>query len=695
MKYILLLITSILFTFNLSAQSAQMINEFLYGVAYYHEYMPEERLDKDISLMKECGINTVRMGESTWTLFEPEDGRFEFEWFIRILDAMHNAGIKVIIGTPTYAIPQWMVKKYPDILVTTFYNKQQYGGRQNMDICHPEYHRYAERIVREMVSRTYNHPAVIGFQIDNETKSYSTASSYANALFLQHLKNKFGTVENLNKAWNFNYWSHTLTHWEDLNITGSYSNQAYWLEWNRFQHTLVTDFLMMQKNIVDAYKKPYQFVTQNFDLYWRNNQSSGPNPDVNHHQSQVATDIAGIDIYHEWGNKFDGSVISFAGDMTRSLKKKNYLVIETQAQAKGANNIGQYPLYDGQLRQAVYSHISSGANMVSYWPWHSLHNGLESFWKGILSHDMEPNRPFQEVRKTAGELKRIQEKIINISIKNEVAILYSIDAFNGIQNKSFSTKVNYADLINIMHKSAYKLNVGTDIIIPGRDSLENYKVVMIPALYIASDSLLQAIDNYVKNGGHVIMTFKSGFCDLNSRVYATIAPGLLRNACGFYYQEFYNPEKAIPLRGNPFKLSEQENLMDEFIELIIPETAKVLAHYDHPFFGKYAAITQNSYGNGSVTYIGSYPSEAVLKSVAKDVFVQAGIEIPSMPPSITLKKGKNTYQKTVYYYFNYSSDIASVIYNFKDGMELISGKEIKKKQVMAINPWDVIIIEEN
>ncbi|NMB73044.1 MAG: hypothetical protein GYA22_12935 [Bacteroidales bacterium] len=156
------------------------MKELLYGVSYYDEYMPESRIEKDIALMTACDINTVRVGESTWSVWEPEDGKFDFSRLDKMLDAFHQAGIKVIVGTPTYAIPQWMAKKHPEIMVTRFSGQVPYGGRQNMDITNPDYLRYAERIIRNMIGHIAGHPAVIGFQLDNETKSYQTASSYAN-----------------------------------------------------------------------------------------------------------------------------------------------------------------------------------------------------------------------------------------------------------------------------------------------------------------------------------------------------------------------------------------------------------------------------------------------------------------------------------------------------------------------------------
>ena len=192
----------------------------LYGAAYYNEYTPQdtptaqaERLEKDIVLMKAAGLNVVRMGESTWSLWEPADGQFDYAWMDRIVDAMGEAGIKVILGTPTYSIPAWMAHQHPEILADRIPGGQfggkavpgVYGMRQNMDTDSPAYRFYAERLIRHIVAHYKNNPTVIGWQVDNETSSYDAANKDVFIGFQHYLEKKFGTPENLSKAWFLNY----------------------------------------------------------------------------------------------------------------------------------------------------------------------------------------------------------------------------------------------------------------------------------------------------------------------------------------------------------------------------------------------------------------------------------------------------------------------------------------------------------
>jgi beta-galactosidase len=670
-------------------------DHIMYGVAYYDVYMPEDRLEQDIELMKECGINTVRIGESTWSQWEPADGVFDFSDLDRMLDAFHDAGIQVIVGTPTYAIPQWMAKKHPEMMVTHFSGQVPYGGRQNMDITNPDYLRYAGRIIRNLIGHCAGHPAVIGFQLDNETKSYQTASTYAKQQFIEHLKAKFGTTDSLNRTWNLYYWSQSIKNWEDLHVSGSMANQAINLEWSRFQQELATNFLLWQRKIVDEYKKPHQFVTQNFDYYWKDG-SVGPQPAVDHYAAARALDIASTDIYHKIQDQFDGVMIAFGGDNTRGLKNSNYFVMETNCQSATWHSDKIFIPYDGQLRQAFYAHLASGANMVAYWPWHNIHNAGETYWKGILGHDLQPNRGFNEVKKISEEVSRIQDKLISLRKQNDVAILYSIDSFHALEIKKISTEIDYAEIFMQIYEAFYKNNIETDIITPHNFEPEKYKLVVIPPLLVCTDEMLKKMDTYVKGGGHILMFYKSGYADENYNMRPVTMPGILRDACGFSYQDYTNTTVRVPLKGNTFKADPGEYYAGTFMELLVPEGCDVLASYDHKHWGKYAAITRNSYEKGSLTYVGTLVSDLLMQQIAMNAAQKAnvltGVNQYSFP--VIFKSGKNQQGKTIRYVFNFSDETKSILYPAGTGVNLLNGEKIEKGGSVAVGAWDLLIVEE-
>lgn len=679
---------TLLFAFIQAAIAQQTkINQLLYGVAYYDEYMPYERLDKDVQMMKEAGINVVRIAESTWSTMEPQDGVFDFSHIDRVLNAMGKAGIKVIVGTPTYAVPTWIVRKYPDVLAITPQGQNKYGPRQNMDITNKHFLFYAERVIWKLMEHVKDHPAIIGYQIDNETKAYNTAGPEVQKQFVEYMKIKFVSLDSINRAFGLDYWSNRINSWEDFpSMTGSI-NASQNAEFAKFQRKLVTDYLMWQAGIVNQYKRPEQFITQNFDFDWRGH-SYGIQTEVDHFAAAKALDIAGIDIYHPSQDALTGTEISFGGDVTRSMKGgKNYLLLETQAQG-----FPQWVPYPGQLRLQAFSHLASGANMVEYWHWHSIHNSIETYWKGLLSHDFEPNPLYEEAKTIGKDFQRLSPHLINLKKTNDAAILFSNEALTGFNQ--FRPGESYNDILRSMYDALYKMNVGVDFVDPSSTNLEKYKLLLVPALYAAPDSLLLRLNRFVKNGGHIVYTFKSGFSDQNVKVRSSRQPGIISEACGIYYSLFTTPQN-VSLKGDPYQAG-SENKIFTWMELINPVTATVLAYYDHPVWGKYAAITENKYGKGLATYIGCRPANALMEKILADAVKKAGLwgEAQQLYFPVITKQGINEKGKTVHYIFNYSATPVTINYTFKNGRELLSDKLVNKGSPLELDPWDFHIVEE-
>lgn len=661
------------------------LKKILYGTAYYYEYLPYDRLDQDIQMMVQAHINVVRIGESTWGTYEKQDGEFDFSSLDKVLDAMHAAGISVIVGTPTYAIPTWLAKKYPDVMVQIDGKRQPYGARQIFDITHPAYLRYAERIIRKMIAHVANHPAVIGYQVDNETKYYGTSSENVQQGFVQYIKQAFhGDLEAFNKEFGLDYWSNRINAWEDFPSMDGTINGSLKAEFDQYRRGLVNQFLKWQVGLVNAYKLPGQFVTHNFDFEWRG-YSYGIQPDVDHFAAHEPLDYAGADVYHPSRKHLTGTEISFAGDLLRTLKHDNYLIMETQAQA-----FKQQVPYPGQLRQLAYSHIASGANMVEYWHWHSIHNSAETYWKGILSHDFQPNPVYDEVTQTGEELARLSDHLVNMKYKSDVAFLVSNQSLSALQNFPFSDERTYNDLFRSLYDEFYKLNIHTDISDEHHIRLDDYKLIVVPALYSVSDEFLESLNAYVKRGGHVIYTFKSGFTDEHVKVRMVQQPGIISEACGVHYELFVDPD-GCQLAPQTTAISEQSDLsLKDWMELLVPDTAEVLAKYDDPNWHDYAAITKNKFGKGSTIYMGCYPSQEVLHQLIQAYAQELNLLPISETFPIIIKQGVNQAGKSVTFYFNYSSESQVV-------QQVVSGQELLTQQAtqatLSLKPWGVAVVE--
>ena len=674
------------------------MKKLLYGAAYYDEYMPYDRLQQDVAMMKKAGINTVRIAESTWSTCEPQEGVFDFSHVERVMDAMEEAGINVIIGTPTYAIPTWMVKSHPDVMAETVKGRGIYGARQIMDITHPVYRFYAERVIRKLMECTAHRKCVIGFQVDNETKYYGTAGKNVQEKFVKYLRKKFNNdLDAMNHEFGLDYWSNRINAWEDFPDVRGTINGSLGAEFEKFQRTLVDEFLSWQADIVNEYRREDQFITHNFDFEWRG-YSYGVQPDVNHYHAAKALTIAGTDIYHPTQDDLTGAEIAFGGDMTRSLKRDNYLVLETEAQGYP----GWTP-YKGQLRLQAYSHLASGANSVMYWHWHSIHNSFETYWRGLLSHDMQENAPYREACIIGNEFSRLGSHLVNLKKKNDVAILVSNEALTALKwfgieaTAAGDNGIGYNDVVRWLYDALFKMNIECDFVWPESDNLDQYKAIFVPALYAAPDELLEKLKQYTANGGTLVATFKTAFANENVKVSHEMQPHILSNCFGISYQQFTFP-KNTGLSGSI--IDGTANGADEkaeakvFMELLMPQEAEVLASYDHYNWKEYAAITKNHYRKGTAIYIGCMTDDNTLKAVLTEAFNSAEVEIPEYSWPVIVRKGTNDLGKCVRYILNYSAEEQNVVYHGADGTELFSEESVQDGDTVTVLPWNVKIIEE-
>ena len=674
------------------------MKKLLYGAAYYDEYMPYDRLQQDVAMMKKAGINTVRIAESTWSTCEPQEGVFDFSHVERVMDAMEEAGINVIIGTPTYAIPTWMVKSHPDVMAETVKGRGIYGARQIMDITHPVYRFYAERVIRKLMECTAHRKCVIGFQVDNETKYYGTAGKNVQEKFVKYLRKKFNNdLDAMNYEFGLDYWSNRINAWEDFPDVRGTINGSLGAEFEKFQRMLVDEFLSWQADIVNEYRRENQFITHNFDFEWRG-YSYGVQPDVNHYHAAKALTIAGTDIYHPTQDDLTGAEIAFGGDMTRSLKRDNYLVLETEAQGYP----GWTP-YKGQLRLQAYSHLASGANSVMYWHWHSIHNSFETYWRGLLSHDMQENAPYREACIIGNEFFRLGSHLVNLKKKNDVAILVSNEALTALKwfgieaTAAGDNGIGYNDVVRWLYDALFKMNIECDFVWPESDNLDQYKAIFVPALYAAPDELLEKLKQYTANGGTLVATFKTAFANENVKVSHEMQPHILSNCFGISYQQFTFP-KNTGLSGSIIngiaKGADEEAEAKVFMELLMPQEAEVLASYDHYNWKEYAAITKNHYRKGTAIYIGCMTDDNTLKAVLTEALNSAEVEIPEYSWPVIIRKGTNDLGKCVRYILNYSAEEQNVVYHGADGTELFSEESVQDGDTVTVLPWNVKIIEE-
>ena len=680
-------------------------DHLLFGAAYYSEYLPYDRVEQDMEMMERAGMNVIRIAESTWSTIEPQEGVFDFTHLDKMLDAARRHNISVIVGTPTYAVPTWLVRKYPDILAVTHNGQEIYGHRQNMDITHPEYLKHAEIVIRAIMEHIKDAPHIIGFQLDNETKSYDTAGPHVQQMFVDYLKAQYPDINTFNHEFGLDYWSNRVNSWEDFPDVRGTINQSLAAQFQKFQRLLVTRFLSWQADIVREYKRPDQFITQNFDFAWVD-YSFGYQPEVNQYEAAGCMTVAGCDIYHLSQDHLTGAEIAFCGNIARSLKKDNYLILETQAQG----NITWLP-YPKQLRLQAYSHIANGSNSVMYWHWHSIHNAIESYWKGVLSHDFSENETYREASVIGKEWKEIGSHLINLKKTPSVALMLDNNSLSGLKlfPLQHSGEHSYNTVARWLGDSLYRLNIEYDMISSRERDFSNYSCLVVPALYSASEDLLKALLDYVKNGGHLITTFRSGFSDECLKIYADTQPHILHECLGLHYDQFTHPENVHIHYPKADENTQQNNSCraftgnlsgnaDNWMDLVTCDTAEALISYDHPAWNRYAAVAKNHFGKGSSLYFATMFEPEILDAVMQDYLK----EIPALTEHFTedmsvfpviVKRGTNDFGNEVCYYFNYSDRPQQTIHRGVSGINLLTNEAVAAGAALTIEAWDLIIIE--
>lgn len=687
-----------------------MKTEKLYfGAAYYSEYLPYDRVEKDMEMMEKAGMNVIRIAESTWSTLEPQEGVYDFTHIDRMLDAAARHHISVIVGTPTYAVPTWLVKKYPDILAITQNGRERYGHRQNMDITNPDYLSHAERVIRILMEHVKDVPHVIGYQLDNETKSYGTAGPRVQAMFADYLKENFPDINDFNHEFGLDYWSNRVNDWNDFPDVRGTINQSLAAEFCKFQRSLVTKFLSWQADIVREYKRDDQFITQNFDFDWTTH-SIGYQSQVDQYDASRCMTVAGADIYHPSNEELTGAEITVCGNISRSLKKDNYLILETEAQG-----LTPWLPYPGQLRLQAYSHIANGSNSVMYWHWHSIHNAIESYWKGVLSHDFSENEIYREAVVIGNEWNKIGSHLKNLKKENKIAIMLDNASLTGftqfpLENAGAN---GYNTVMRWFSDALYRLNIEYDMISSRERDFSSYECLIVPALYSAPESLLLALDSYVRNGGHLITTFRSGFSDEYLKIYPDMQPHILHECLGLHYDQFTHPHHVdiVPVQSDVMAAAQKHfshpddsafsltSSACEWMELITCDTAVPVLKYSHPAYERYAAAAKNQYGNGSTLYFGTmFENDELLESVLLSFLHETGFsggdlssDAPHYP--LIIKRGINDSGKELCYYLNYSKDPVSVTHHGKNGVELISETAIVCGNKIDLGGWGVAVVE--
>jgi beta-galactosidase len=689
-------------------------DRFLFGAAYYAEYDRGGRVEADLDLMVSAAFTVIRVGESVWSTWEPEDGRFEVEWLERVLDRAHERGIAVILGTPTYAVPPWLQVKHPEIAADVATGTPRpWGSRQEIDYSHPTYRRYAERVIRAVVARYATHPAVIGYQVDNEPGLLVLHNDGVFEGFRQRLEARYGSVEALNQEWGLTYWSHRLTSFDELWRPDGNTSPQYDLAWRQYQADLTTEFIGWQAAIVREYASPTQFVTTCIQY---------PHPALHDAELVEGLDVTAANPYYGMQDHLDPEFelppmepwiatgvwgLFRQADRAFSSAQARYLVTETNGQAI-AGSERNYPPYPGQLAQAALALVSRGASMIEYWHWHTLHFGTETYWGGVLPHSGRAGRVYREVAELGHQLEKISEAVRGYTPDHDVTLVYcnrskwALEFMPALQDATGrSDPQSYAAIFDSFYRGA--LDAGLQCRIVHADHLERsaeelvdrHPVLVVAGLYASTDELPELLEAYARSGGHLVLGIRSLYADDEGRAREAVAPAGLAEPARVWYEEFSNLDSEVPLTGTGRLRLPEGAAATRWADGLLPTGAEVLAGYDHPEFGRFAAITSNHYGAGRVTVVGTVLNAPAAEALSRWLVPRSigAAWTDRTGVGVTMNSGVNAAGARVWFAHNWSGRPASVTVGAAV-IDQVTGQTLEVGSTLLLAPRDARVLLE-
>ena len=665
------------------------------------DYNPDQWLDypdilkDDLRLMKLANVNTMTVGIFAWSALEPTEGNYNFEWLDKIIDDVYNQGGRVILATPSGARPAWLSEKYPEVLRTNDRReKMLHGGRHNHCFSSPIYREKTQKMNYKLAERYGNHPALIMWHVSNEY-SGDCHCELCQENFRDWLKNKYKTIENVNKAWWGPFWSHTYTDWSQIESPSSIGENAVHglnLDWKRF----VTD------QTIDFYEneaKPLRELTPNVPIttnFMADTDDLIPFQSLNYEKFSKHVDILSWDCYPAWHNDWEttkdlATKVGFINDLYRSLKQQPFLIMECTPSGVNWHNVNKAKR-PGMHTLASMQLLAHGSDSVLYFQWRKSRGSSEKFHGAVVDHDnSEENRVFKEVSQVGEILDKIKE--IKGSMKqSKVAIIYDWENDWALKDAQGFGKESrrYPQTLQSHYKYFWDKNISVDVVTPQQD-LSKYSLVVAPMMYMMTEETMDRFRDYVKNGGVLVGSYLSGLVNETDLTYLGGWPKTLQEIYGIDVKEI---DTLYPKDRNSIKFGNESFEVVDYCTIIEAKEAEVLAKYEEDFYKNTPAITKNNLEKGKAYFIGARTNQEFLSKfydkIVKDLDINEEEDfISECGISIQIRENEDA---KYYFVMNFTEEEKNI--EIKGSyIDLILGKEAEILNIMK--PYGVYVLKKN
>ena len=646
-------------------------------ILYGGDYNPDQWLDQpdvlkeDIRLMKLASVNVVSLGIFAWAALEPSEGRYEFDWLDQTIERLHGAGISINLATPSGAKPNWMGLKYPEVRrVDKVGHRDPQKGRHNHCWTSPVYREKVWEINRKLSERYGKHPAVILWHLSNEYGGYCYCDLCFDA-FRAWLKNRYQTIDALNKAYWAAFWSHTFGSFDEITTIDDSVNGLQ-LDWQRFSSDRCVDFIKHETAAIRAGGSILPVVTNMMGYY----------TELDYWEQAPVLDYVSHDSYPWWHRELPDAAIgadtSFIYDLFRSLKAgKPWLLMESTPSNVNWAEVSR-PKRPGLLRLQSLQAVAHGATSVMYFQWRKGRGGMEKFHGAVVDHTgNEHNRVFREAAQVGAELATIPQ-VADARTNPEVAVVYdwnvrwAIDNARSIRNVS----KDYLPTCFSFYLPLWSRGVAADIINSLQD-FSKYRLVIAPMLYLLRPGVAERLHTFVEAGGTLISTYETGLVNDTDLVFTTGFPGPLRDLFGIWVEETDAPIDATIQNvqvssGNELGLSGSYKVK-HYADILHLEGAESLGSFTDEWYAGSPALTKNKYGTGTTYYVASRNDDRFQDDFFVGVLAQIGITGllgSKLPTGVTAASRTEEGVKYIFV-MNFNNNVETVV--LPDGLRSLDG----------------------
>ncbi len=664
------LILFLLISLGIQAQDAPDFfpkeNLMSMGIYYYPEHWDKSEWERDIKNISEIGFEFIHIAEFAWIDMEPQEGVYKFEWLDTVIDLAAKYKLKVILGTPTAISPVWMGIKYPEIyLMGSNYKRGEHGTRALQSLSNPVWRSFAKKIIIKMGERYGNNPNVMGWQLDNEPEAKEDYSPSSQEAFRTWLKNKYKNIDALNNAWGTEFWNQVYSDFNQIKIHNA-DHVGWWgtnphalLDFKRYTADTQAEFLDYQASILRPIISKKQFVTTNYT-------ATTPNADPRRTKKLDFNSFTSYlnKGYSNIGDKGfrlgDPKELSFALDF---FKTKNAIsgVMELQPGPTNWGNVNPL-LQPGALRMWLYHCFAEDMSFACSYRYRQINYGAEQYHSGITTLDgVTLSQGGKDYKQAIGEMKQLR-KAYNFKAKEpkaiearKTALLWNYDNAWSMGRQGQTSQWNTLQYFQKYLEIIKSFGAPTDIVYEN-DDLNDYKVVIAPAFEQVDDVTITKWMDYVKQGGNLVLTVRTGVKDKNGHLYHSgwgekIYP--LIDAKIDYF------DQLLPYMKGTIKSNDKEYYWNNWADLLNANKAEnVLATYTNQFYAGKSAVVTNNIGKGTVTYIGVDTDDAQLeKDILKGVYNNAQIFIEDYPEGVYVNWRDGFWVAVNYSSKDYSLDI--------------------------------------